>query len=106
MESFLYCLSSSELNNYALRTTALGTASAGARVGSLLSPLIAMLDQYDPIAPFLIYGTVVLVAVLISLWLWPETSKRSLPETLEEAEKAAQTPNQWLRCCLKKTEDV
>ena len=82
-----------------LRATALGTASAGARVGSLSSPFIAMLDFVDPVMPFAIYGTVVMFAVIVSLWLWPETSQKKLPETQEEAEAAASTVNPWVSCC-------
>lgn len=87
-----------------LRTTALGTASAGARVGSLSSPFIAMLDAFSPVIPLAVYGIIVLLAGIISLWLWPETNKQKLPETLEEAEKAAVTQNTWVKCCAKADE--
>ena len=82
-----------------LRTTALGTASAGARVGSLSSPAIAMLDSVSPVLPLVIYGAIVLMAGIVSLWLWPETKTKHLPETLEDAEKVAATNNPWLKCC-------
>jgi OCT family organic cation transporter-like MFS transporter 4/5 len=82
-----------------LRTTALGTASAGARIGSLSSPFIAMLDSTSPVLPLAIYGIIVLTAGIVSLWLWPETNKSKFPETLEEAEKVASTPNPWVKCC-------
>ena len=73
--------------------------SAGARVGSLSSPFIAMLDAYSPVLPLVIYGSIVLLSGIVSLWLWPETKDLRLPETLEEAEKVAATRNPWVRCC-------
>jgi OCT family organic cation transporter-like MFS transporter 4/5 len=82
-----------------LRTTALGVASGGARVGSLSSPFIAMLSVVDPVLPLGVYGIIVLTAGIVSFWLWPETNKRQFPESLEEAEKAASTPNPWVKCC-------
>ena len=88
-----------ELFPTGLRTTALGMGSAGARVGSLSSPFIAMLDAYSPVLPLVIYGSIVLLSGIVSLWLWPETKDLRLPETLEEAEKVAATRNPWVRCC-------
>lgn len=82
-----------------LRTTALGIASAGARIGSLSSPLIAMLSPISDLLPLAIYGLIVLIAGIVSLWLWPETNKKKLPESLEEAELAAKTDNPWVKCC-------
>ena len=87
-----------------LRTTALGVSSAGARVGSLSSPFIAMLDYTSPVLPLAIYGIVVMAAGVISIWLWPETKRTKLPESLEEAEKAAATQNSWTHClCCRST---
>ncbi len=58
-----------------------------------------MLDTFSPVLPLAIYGIIVLMAGFVSLWLWPETNKRKLPETLEEAEKQAATRNPWTNCC-------
>ena len=89
-----------------LRTTALGTASAAGRVGSLLSPFVAMLDSISPVLPLTIYGIIILIAGIFSLWLWPETNKKKMTETLEEAEKVACTHNPWVkwRLCKYRTE--
>ena len=80
------------------RTTALGMASAGARVGSLLSPLIAMLSVVHSVLPLGVYGAIVLAAGISSVWLWPETLHTQFTETLEECEELASTPNPWLIC--------
>ena len=81
-----------------IRTTALGFISAGARIGSLISPLIAMLDTISPEVPLAIYGLIMILAGLSSIWLWPETSQRKFPESLEEAENVAKSKNMWLHC--------
>ena len=83
------------------RTSALGMASAGARFGSLCSPLIAMLDVVHPIMPLVVYGSIVLVAGILSIWLWPETAHLRFTHTMEEAEKLAVSSNSWLTCCRK-----
>ena len=80
------------------RTTALGMASAGARIGSLLSPLIAMLSVIHPVLPLGVYGAVVFAAGISSILLWPETLNMHFTETLEECEELASTPNSWLKC--------
>ena len=81
------------------RTTALGMTSAAARVGSLLSPIIAMLDFVHPVLPIGIYGAIVLSAGMSSILLWPETLDLHFTTTLEECEALASTPNKWLSCC-------
>jgi nucleoside recognition membrane protein YjiH len=91
-----------ELFPTTLRTTALGTASATARVGVLSSPFIAMLDSISPVLPLIVYGIFVLAAAIFSLWLWPETNKKPMTETLEEAERVALTQNPWVKCCSSK----
>ena len=88
-----------ELFPTVLRTTGLGTASASARLGSAASPMIAMLDQISPDIPLIIYGVIVLTAAIFSLWLWPETNKKRMTETLEEAEEVAKEQNPWVKCC-------
>ena len=79
------------------RTTALGMASAAARVGSLLSPLIAMLSVIHHDLPFTIYGIIIFLAGITSILLWPETVDMNFPETLKESEVLASTPNSWLK---------
>ena len=88
------------------RTTALGMASAGARVGSLLSPLIAMLSVLHPVLPLGVYGAIVLAAGISSIWLWPETLHTQFTETLKECEDLASTPNTWLKCASYRSNKV
>ena len=56
-----------------------------------------MLDSTSPVLPLAIYGIIVLLAGIVSLWLWPETNNRNFPETLEEAEIVASSPNPWVK---------
>jgi len=79
------------------RTLALSLSSAGARVGSVSSPLIAMLDVVHPIAPLVVYGVIVLTAGMLSIWLWPETKDIRIMQTMEEAELLATSANPWTR---------
>ena len=59
-------------------------------MGALLSP---MLDATSSILSLIIYGAVLFIAGIFSIWLWPETNNWKMPETLEEAEHIAQTKN-------------
>lgn len=90
-----------ELFPTVLRTTALSSVSAIARIGSISAPLIGALDVYDPTLPLAIYGSVALIAGLQSVILWPDTTHGTLPDTCEDSEELAQTPNEWLSCCKK-----
>jgi len=81
------------------RTMALGIASAACRMGSVLSPYVILLDVYDPVLSLGFYSCLSLSSGILSLWIWPETKALRLPDTLEEAEKAASMPNSWLRKC-------
>ncbi len=100
---YVYC---NDLFPTSLRTTALGLSSAGARIGALLSPLIAMLDTVSSVLPLAIYGLVVLFAGIVSIWLWPETKRTKLMETLEEAEEMANSKNSWTHCSCCKTSRI
>ena len=53
----------------------------------------------EPIFPLIIFGIVILSSGVVSLWLWPETNKKQMTETIEEAEKDASTKNNWVKCC-------
>lgn len=79
-----------------LRTTALSMCSSTARIGSIISPLIAMLDAYNELLPLIVYGLIVISTGVMSIWIWPETRKIPLPETVEACEAMSATPNEWV----------
>jgi putative MFS transporter len=92
-----------ELYPTTLRTTALGTASAAARVGSILSPLMAAVGgTFGAVVPLVLYGAVMLSSGLASIWIWPETMKLQLPYTLEECEALANGRNSWTHVCRRR----
>jgi len=92
-----------ELYPTTLRTTALGTASAAARLGSILSPLVAATGaMWGAAVPLVVYGAVMLASGVLSVWIWPETNALKFPYTLEECEAVAASENRWLRCGRRK----
>ena len=118
-----------ELNPTPIRTTALSTASASARIGSIISPFIGMLDEYDEMAPLAVYGLIVLLCGCGSIFIWPgkqfsfnfnietqitnvcffvETSSIRLPDTIEESERIARSQNKWVATlkCQKTTDST
>ena len=81
------------------RALALSLASACARMGSIASPYVALLEAYDPIYSLTVYGGFLLLGAIVSAWIWPDTRKTKFPETLEECEKMASTQNNWFSRC-------
>ncbi|GFO12340.1 organic cation transporter protein [Plakobranchus ocellatus] len=72
-----------------LRQSGLGVCSFTGRVGGMISPYIASLNTViagpmGRVLPLLIFGLAAICSGMFSLFL-PETSRRKLPETLEEA---------------------
>ncbi|EDV56196.1 organic cation transporter protein isoform X2 [Drosophila erecta] len=67
-----------------IRSGGVGVMSTFARFGAMLAPFVPLLaSYYDPL-PLLLFGSLSLVAGLLSLLL-PETFNRKLPDTVEEA---------------------
>ncbi|XP_038620211.1 solute carrier family 22 member 8-like isoform X2 [Tachyglossus aculeatus] len=79
---FLY---TGELYPTVIRQTAMGICNTWTRVGSMLAPLVKIIGEVSPFIPFIIYGTVPIVAGSASLLL-PETLNVPLPETIEDVE--------------------
>ena len=78
------------------RTQALSLTSACNKLGAIAAPFIALLDQFHEMLPFTVYGTTLLLAGILSFWIWPETSKIKLPDTLEDSKDLAKSRNTWL----------
>ncbi len=85
-----------ELYPTTLRASGLGTASAAARIGSMISPLVAILGTVDPVLPMLVFGASMLASGVGSVWIWPETKSLRLMYTAEECEAEAATKNEWV----------
>ena len=83
---FLY---SSEVFPTVIRTVGVGSCTFFGRVGSLLAPQVLLLGELllagmPGLVPFLMFGSLCLVAALLVLYL-PETLNTKLPDTIEEA---------------------
>ncbi len=161
-----------ELFPTSMRSTAMGVGSGFARIGSMISALIALLEDYrwvkvvvvvvvvdvrvfyhfqffllanlkgnlpkcellhrlSPIKfpgiillimsagnsvifffkkktssvllPLFIYGALAFAAAVLGVWVWPETARLNLPNSMEEAERTAMTRNSWLFWKKKRT---
>ena len=83
---FLY---SSEVFPTVIRTVGVGSCTFFGRLGSLLAPQVLLLGELllagmPGLVPFLVFGSLCLVAALLVLYL-PETLNTKLPDTIEEA---------------------
>nr|XP_039251339.1 organic cation transporter protein-like [Styela clava] len=68
-----------------IRNLGLGVCSSWARIGGILSPFIAMLDEYAKPLPYVVFGLMSIFGGFLALLL-PEVIGIKLPETLEEGE--------------------
>ncbi|XP_015604741.1 organic cation transporter protein [Cephus cinctus] len=74
-----------ELFPTVLRNTALGIGSMCARLSGALTPMIMLLDTFDPKVPATLFGFIAILAGFLALYL-PETLNQPMPETLEDGE--------------------
>ncbi|XP_048382126.2 organic cation/carnitine transporter 2-like [Stegostoma tigrinum] len=73
----------SELYPTVVRNMGLGACSMASRVGSIISPYFAYLVTYSEILAFVLMGSLMVTAGLLSLLL-PETRDQPLPETIQQ----------------------
>lgn len=74
-----------ELFPTVVRNTALGIGSMCARLSGALTPMIMLLDSFNPKVPAVLFGFVALVSGFLALYL-PETVNQPMPETIEDGE--------------------
>lgn len=68
-----------------VRQTASGLGNIVCRVGSLVSPLINMLEVYHPSIPTIIFSSISMISGALC-FLLPETRRTELPDSINEAE--------------------
>uniref|UniRef100_A0A3P9C0J2 Solute carrier family 22 member 13a n=1 Tax=Maylandia zebra TaxID=106582 RepID=A0A3P9C0J2_9CICH len=68
------------------RQTATALGSISARLGGLLAPLLNLLAMYHSVIPITVFSCLTLIGGFLG-FLLPETKRKELPETTEEAER-------------------
>lgn len=76
---------SAELFPTVVRNSAMGLGSMCARLSGALTPLITLLDSFDPTVPAVIFGTVALVSGVWTMFL-PETMNQPMPQSVLDGE--------------------
>ncbi|GBP42315.1 Organic cation transporter protein [Eumeta japonica] len=76
---------SAELFPTVVRNSALGLGSMCARLSGALTPLITLLDSFDPKIPAILFGIIALISGFLCLFL-PETMNKPMPESLQDGE--------------------
>ncbi|XP_041658342.1 solute carrier family 22 member 13-like [Cheilinus undulatus] len=90
-----------ELFPTSVRQTATGLGAIAARVGGILAPLVNMLAVYNPVIPTIIFSSTAIVSGALG-FLLPETRRKDLPETADEAKnKRNETSTNTYTCSTK-----
>nr|XP_023686486.1 solute carrier family 22 member 5-like [Paramormyrops kingsleyae] len=93
---FIYVYST-EMFPTVLRNTGMGAISTATRVGTIISPYIAYIGDYNKVAPYLLMGGVTVLVGFLSLLL-PETKDNELPELISQVKPI------MCKCASKKSE--
>lgn len=89
---------SAELFPTVVRNSAMGLGSMCARLSGALTPLITLLDSFDPKVPAVIFGVVSLISGIWVMFL-PETMNQPMPESIEDGENFGKGDT-WFNQCL------
>lgn len=88
---------SAELFPTVVRNSAMGLGSMSARLSGALTPLITLLDSFDPTIPAVTFGV---IAILSGTWVLflPETNNQPMPETIADGESFGKGDNCFTLC--------
>lgn len=76
---------SAELFPTVVRNSAMGLGSMSARLSGALTPLITLLDSFDPTIPAVIFGVIALLSG-VGVMLLPETMDQPMPQSIADGE--------------------
>ncbi|XP_045472357.1 organic cation transporter protein [Harmonia axyridis] len=76
---------SAELFPTVIRNSALGLGGMWARISGALTPLITLLDSFDPKIPCMIFAIIAIASGFLTMFL-PETLGKEMPSTIEDGE--------------------
>uniref|UniRef100_A0A3Q0SJX7 Major facilitator superfamily (MFS) profile domain-containing protein n=1 Tax=Amphilophus citrinellus TaxID=61819 RepID=A0A3Q0SJX7_AMPCI len=72
-----------ELMPTVVRNMGLGICSTAARIGAIISPYLLYMSVYSRILPYIIFGTVSIMAAVVSMLL-PDTRNSKLPDLITQ----------------------
>ncbi|VVD00486.1 unnamed protein product [Leptidea sinapis] len=93
---------SAELFPTVLRNSGIGVGSMFARLSGALTPLITLLESFNPKIPSVTFGLVALVSGFLCLFL-PETMNQPLPQSLADGESFGKGDTCFSSCLGKRT---
>ncbi|XP_072932776.1 organic cation transporter protein isoform X1 [Epargyreus clarus] len=92
---------SAELFPTVVRNSAIGLGSMCARLSGALTPLITLLDSFNPKIPAVTFGLVAVVSGFLCLFL-PETMNQPMPQSLLDGENFGKGETCFTSCMGKK----
>jgi sugar phosphate permease len=91
---------SAELFPTVVRNSAMGLGSMCARLSGAMTPLITLLDSFEPTLPAIIFAVIALISGFWTLFL-PETMGAPMPQSIEDGERFG-VGDTCFTSCLKK----
>ncbi|KAL9873205.1 organic cation transporter protein isoform X1 [Glossina fuscipes] len=95
---------SAELFPTVVRNSAMGLGSMCARLSGALTPLITLLDSFDPKIPAVTFGALALISGIWVMFL-PETMDKAMPESIEDGENFG-IGDTWFAQCAGRREST
>lgn len=91
---------SAELFPTVIRSFAMGLGAMCARSAGAMTPLISLLDSFDPKIPSIIFAVISIVSGTCVMFL-PETLDKPLPQTIQEGETFGVGDTMFTSLCRK-----
>ncbi|XP_018333220.1 organic cation transporter protein isoform X2 [Agrilus planipennis] len=92
---------SAELFPTVIRNSALGLGSMCARLSGTLTPLVTLLDSFDPTLPAIVFAVIALISGALTLFL-PETMGAPMPESIQDGEEFGKNDTCFTTCFRRK----